>query len=65
MLGFQIRFERLYGLVVRGPGYRSRGTGFYSRRYQIFWEIVGHKQAHSASWVQLSSYLKEKVAAAV
>jgi hypothetical protein len=28
-------------LVVRDPGYRSRGPGFYSRRYQIFWEVVG------------------------
>jgi hypothetical protein len=24
------------GLVVRVPGYRSRGPGFNSRRYQIF-----------------------------
>jgi hypothetical protein len=27
--------------VVRVPGYRSRGSGFDSRRYQIFWEVVG------------------------
>jgi hypothetical protein len=31
---------RLCGLVVRVPGYRSRGPGFDSQRYQIFWEIV-------------------------
>jgi hypothetical protein len=33
--------DRLCGLVVRVPGYRSRGPGLYSRRDQIFWEVVG------------------------
>jgi hypothetical protein len=28
-------------LVVRVPGYRSRGLGLDSRRYQFFWEVVG------------------------
>jgi hypothetical protein len=28
-------------VVVRVPGYRSRGPGFDSRRFQIFWEVVG------------------------
>jgi hypothetical protein len=32
--------DHLYGLVVRVPGYRSRGSGFDSRGYQIFWEVV-------------------------
>jgi hypothetical protein len=32
---------RLCGLVVRVPCYRSRGPGFDSLRYQIFWEVVG------------------------
>jgi hypothetical protein len=31
----------LCGLEVKDPGYRSRGLGFDSRRYQIFWEVVG------------------------
>ena len=29
-------FDRLCGLVVRVSGYRYRGLGFDSRRYQIF-----------------------------
>jgi hypothetical protein len=33
--------DRLCGLVVRVPGYRSWGTGFDSRCYQIFWEVMG------------------------
>jgi hypothetical protein len=35
------RRDRLCGLVVRVSGYRSRGSGFDSWRYQIFWEVVG------------------------
>jgi hypothetical protein len=41
---------------------------FDSRLYQIFWEVVGPEVwngVHSASWVQLRSYLVEKVAAPV
>jgi hypothetical protein len=36
-----MRRGRLCGPVVRVPGYRSRGRAFDSRRYQIFWEVVG------------------------
>jgi hypothetical protein len=32
--------DRLCGLVVRFPGYRSRSPGFYYRFYHIFWEVV-------------------------
>jgi hypothetical protein len=30
--------------VIRVPGYRSRGSGFDSGSYQIFWEVVGLEQ---------------------
>jgi hypothetical protein len=33
--------DRLCGVVVKVTGYRSRGFGFNSRRYQIFRELVG------------------------
>jgi hypothetical protein len=33
--------DRLRGLVVRFPGYISRGPRFDSGRCQIFWEVVG------------------------
>jgi hypothetical protein len=55
--------DRLCGLVVRVPAYRSRGSEFDSRRYQIFWKVWNG--VHSASWVQLRSYLEEIVAAPV
>jgi hypothetical protein len=41
---------------------RSR---FESWHYQIFREVVVWNGVHSASWVQLRSYLEEKVAAPV
>jgi hypothetical protein len=43
-LGFKLLYtslDRLCGLVVRVLGYRFRGSGFDSRHYQIFWEVVG------------------------
>jgi hypothetical protein len=33
--------DRLCDLVIRFPGYRSRGLGLDSRYYQIFGELVG------------------------
>jgi hypothetical protein len=42
--------DLLCGLVVRVPSYRSRGPGFDSRRYHIFWEVRVWNWVHSASW---------------
>jgi hypothetical protein len=36
--------DRLCGLVVRAPGYKSRGLGFDSWRYQILWKVVDLKR---------------------
>jgi hypothetical protein len=55
-----IVMEYVCGLVVRsrGPGLIPGATRF-SKKWWV-WNVV-----HSASWVQLRSYLKEKVAAPV
>jgi hypothetical protein len=37
--------DRFCGLVVRVPGYRSRGPEFNSQHYQIFWEVVGQERS--------------------
>jgi hypothetical protein len=36
--------DHLCGLVIRVPGYRSRGSGFDSWRSQIFWEVLDLEQ---------------------
>ena len=36
IIGIYVASDRLCGLVVRVSGYRYRGPGFDSRRYQIF-----------------------------
>jgi hypothetical protein len=51
--------------VVRVPGYRSRGPGFDSRRYQIFWEIVGLERGPLSLVRIIKELLERKVAAPV
>jgi hypothetical protein len=51
----------LCGLVVRVPGNRYRGLGFDSRRYQIFWEVVGVERGP----LSLVRIIERKVAAPV
>jgi hypothetical protein len=36
-----MQFDRLCGLVVRLPGFRSRGPGFDFQRYHMFSVTVG------------------------
>jgi hypothetical protein len=52
----------LCGLVVRAPDYRPRGPGSLPDFLRRNGSGTG---IHSASWVQLRSYLEEKVAAPV
>jgi hypothetical protein len=53
------------GLVVRVPGCRSRGHGFDSRRYQIFWEVVGLERGPLSLVRIIEEILERKVAAPV
>jgi hypothetical protein len=54
---------RLCGLVVRVPGYRSRGPGFDFRRYQIFWEAVDLERG-PLSFVSITEELLDGTVAA-
>jgi hypothetical protein len=49
--------------VVRVPGYRSWGPGFESRRYQIFWEVVGLERGPLSLVRTTEELLEWKVAA--
>jgi hypothetical protein len=51
--------DRLCGLVVRVPGCRSRGSGFDSRRYQIFREVMGLERG-SLSLMRVNEELLER-----
>jgi hypothetical protein len=63
-LSVTIDLDSLCGLVVRVPGYRSRGPGSILGATKCSEKWVWNR-VHSASLVRLRSYLKEKVAAAV
>jgi hypothetical protein len=57
--------DRPCGLVVWVPGYKSRGLGFDSRRYQIFWEVVGLERGPLSLMRVIEELLERKVAAPV
>jgi hypothetical protein len=62
---FKVMVECLCGLVVRVPGYRSKGPGLIlgvTRLSDKQWVWNG---VQSTSWVQLRSFLKEKTVAPV
>jgi hypothetical protein len=56
-----LSLDRLCGLVVSVPGYRSRGLGSIPGVNRFSEKLWIGKGVHSASWLQLRSYLKEKV----
>jgi hypothetical protein len=56
---------RLCDLVVRVPGYRSRGSVFDSRRYHIYLEVVGLERGPLSLLKITEELLEWKVAAPV
>jgi hypothetical protein len=53
------------GLVVRVSGYRSRGPGFHSLRFEMFWEGAGLERGPLSLVRTTEELLEEKVAAPV
>jgi hypothetical protein len=60
-----IHRDHLCGLVVRVPGYRSRSLGSIPGDTRLSEKKWVWNWVHSALWVQMRSYLKEKVMAPV
>jgi hypothetical protein len=61
----KIALDLVCGLVVRVPGYRSRGPGVDSRRYQIFWEVVGLERGPLSLVRIIAEVLERKIVAPV
>jgi hypothetical protein len=51
--------------MVRVPSYISRGPGFDSRRYQIFWEVVRLERGPLSLVRRIEELLERTVAAPV
>jgi hypothetical protein len=65
MSGYGLKFDRLCALVVRVPGYRSRGPGFDSQRYQIFREVMSLDRVPLGLMRIIEELLERKVAVPV
>jgi hypothetical protein len=59
LLLLKLYVDRLCGLVVRVPGYRSWGPGSDSQRYQIFWEVVGLERGQLSQPLRIIEELLE------
>jgi hypothetical protein len=59
---FYLHLDRFCDLVVRVRGYRSRGPGFDSQRYQIFWKVVGVERGSLSLVLIIVELLEWKVA---
>jgi hypothetical protein len=57
--------DRLCGIVVRVSGYRSKGPGLDSRRFQISWEAAGPERGPIGLVRTTEKLLEGKVAASV
>jgi hypothetical protein len=57
--------KRFCGLVVRAPGYRSRGAGSISDITCYFWEVVGLERGPLSLLSTTEELLERKVAAPV
>jgi hypothetical protein len=51
--------------VVRVPGYRSKGPGSDSQRYQIFREVVGLERVPLSLVRKIEEFLEWKIAVPV
>jgi hypothetical protein len=61
-----MKLDDLCGLVVRVSDYRSRGPGFDSQPYQIFWEVGGLERGPLSLMRTIEELVeREKVAAPV
>jgi hypothetical protein len=57
--------ENLCGLVIRVPGYRSRGPGFDFQRYHIFCIVIGLEHGTFTLVSRNEELLEKKIVAPI